>query len=69
MEKGLSTDKFTTVVHDIAGATSDDMVYHKTPLAEKKLIFHACTNDIYSNIYRNHWELRKNIKLCENKCQ
>ena len=59
--KGLSTDKFTTVVHDIPGATSDDMVYHKTPFAEKKLIFHACANDFYSNIYRNHWKLRKNI--------
>ena len=26
--KGLSTDKFTTVVRDIPGATSDDLVHH-----------------------------------------
>ena len=26
--KGLSTDKFTTVVRDIPGVTSDDMVHH-----------------------------------------
>ena len=26
--KGLSTDKFTTVVQDIPGATSDDLVHH-----------------------------------------
>ena len=50
--KGLSTDKFTTVVRDIPGATSDDMVHHIIPFAEKnskKLIVHACTNDIYSD--------------------
>ena len=51
--KGLSTDKFTTVVRDIPGATSDDMVHHTIPFAErnpKKLIVHAGTNDIYRNI-------------------
>ena len=50
---GLSTDKFTTVVRDIPGATSDDMVHHTIPFAEKnpkKLIVHAGTNDIYRNI-------------------
>ena len=51
--KGLSTDKFTTVVRDIPGATSDDMVHHTIPFAEenpKKLTVHAGTNDIYINI-------------------
>ena len=33
--KGLSTDKFTTVVCDIPGVTSDDMVDHTIPFAEK----------------------------------
>ena len=33
--KGLSTDKFTAVVRDIPGATSDDMVHHTIPFAEK----------------------------------
>ena len=44
--KGLSIDKFTTVVCDISGATSDDMIHHseKNP---RKLIVHAGTNDIY----------------------
>ena len=51
--KGLPTDKFTTVVRDISGATSDDMVHHTTPFAKKnleKLIVHASINDIYTNI-------------------
>ena len=51
--KDLSTDKFTTVVCDIPGATSDDMVHLTIPFAEKnpeKLIFYACTNDIYRNM-------------------
>ena len=51
--KGLSTDKFTTVFRDIPGATSDDMVHHTILFTEKnpkKLIVHACTNDIYRNI-------------------
>ena len=50
---GLSTDKFTTVVRDIPGATSDDMGHHTIPFAEKnpkKLIVRPGTNDIYSNI-------------------
>ena len=61
--KGLSTDKFTTVVRDIPGATSDDMVHHTIPLAEKnpkKLIVHADTNDIYRNIDT----IGKNLQLC-----
>ena len=51
--KGLSTDKFTTVVRDISGATSDGMANHTILFAEKnlkKLIVHAGTNDIYRNI-------------------
>ena len=62
--KDLSTDKFATVVLDIPGATSDDMVHHTIPFAERnpiKLIAHPGTKDICSNIYRNHWKLRKNI--------
>ena len=51
--KGLSTDKFATVVRDIPGATSDGMAHHTILFAEKnlkKLIVHAGTNDIYRNI-------------------
>ena len=51
--KGLSTDKFTTVVCDIPGATSDDIVHLTIPFAEKnpeKLIVYAGTNDIYRNM-------------------
>ena len=51
--EGLCTDKFTASVRDIPGATSDDMVHHTIPFAKKnlkKLIVHAGTNDIYSNI-------------------
>ena len=51
--KGLSMNRFTTVVRDIPGATSDDMVHHSLPFAEKnpkKLIVHAGTSYIYSNI-------------------
>ena len=51
--EGVSTDNFTTVVRDIPGATSDDTAHHTIPFAEKnptKLILHAGTNDIYSNI-------------------
>ena len=47
--KGLPIDKFTTVVLDIPGATSDDIVHHTIPFAEKnpkKLIVLAGTNDI-----------------------
>ena len=33
--KGLTTDKFMTILCDIPGATSDDMVHHRTPFAEK----------------------------------
>ena len=51
--KHLSTDKSTTIVCDIPCATSDDMVHHTNIFAKKKpkkLIVHAGTNDIYSNI-------------------
>ena len=52
-EKGLSRDKFRTIVRDIPGATSDDMVHHTIPFAEenpKKITVHAGDNDVYSNI-------------------
>ena len=51
--KGLCTDKFTTVVCDIPGAMSDDMVHHTIPFPEKnpnKLIVQADTSDFHSNI-------------------
>ena len=51
--KGLSKDKFATVVCHIPGATSDDVAHHTITFAEKnpkRLIVHASTNDIYSNI-------------------
>ena len=51
--KHLSTDKSTTIVCDIPCATSDDMVHHTNIFAKKKpkkLIVHAGSNDIYSNI-------------------
>ena len=35
--KGLSSDKFATVVRDIPDATSDDMAHHKISFAEKTL--------------------------------
>ena len=50
--KGLSRDKFTTVVRDIPGATSDDMVHHTIPYAEKnpeKITVYAGNNDVYKN--------------------
>ena len=53
---GLSTDKFRTIVRDIPGATSNDMVHPTIPFAEKnleKLIVHAGTNEIYRNIDTN----------------
>ena len=51
--KGLSKDKFATVVCHIPGATSDDVAHRTITFAEKnpkRLIVHASTNDIYSNI-------------------
>ena len=51
-EKGLSTDKFTSIFRDIPRVTSDDMVHHAISFAEKnpkKLIVHAGINNIYSN--------------------
>ena len=44
--KGLSTDKLMTIVCDIPGATSDDMVHHTIPFAEKNPTVHTGTNDI-----------------------
>ena len=51
-EKGLSSDKFTSIFRDIPRVTSDDMVHHAISFAEKnpkKLIVHAGINNIYSN--------------------
>ena len=51
--KSLSMLKFTTVVCNIPGATSNDMVHHIISFAEKipkKLIAYTSTNDTYSNI-------------------
>ena len=72
--KGLSTDKFTTVVCDIPGATSDDMVHHTIPFAEKnpkKLIVHADTNDIYSNVdtIGNYEEIYNYVKTNSSKTE
>ena len=70
--KFLSTEKFTTVVRDIPGATSDDMVHYTIPFAEKnrkKLIVHAGTNDIYSNIdpIGNYEKIYKYVKAYARK--
>ena len=68
-EKGLSTDKFTSIFCDIPRVTSDDMVHHAISCAEKnpkKLIVHAGINNIYSNkeITAN---CKKKMQLCEKK--
>ena len=71
-EKGLSTNKFTTVVRNIPGATSEDMVHHTVPFAEKNsknLTIHAGTNDIYSNIdtIGNYEKIYKCVKTNASK--
>ena len=71
-EKGLSRNKFTAVVCAIPGATSEDMVHHTIPFAEKNsknLTVHAGTNDIYSNIdtIGNYEKIYKYLKTNASK--
>ena len=63
MEKVYLQINLRPLFESIPGATSDDMVHHTIPFAEKnpkKLIAHAGTNDIYGNIDT----IVKNLQLC-----